>query len=236
MTPSLLRVVLGALLALALLDGALSRPHAPRSGEQQQQHDQHGLGNELSARHPHRQHHRHHPHPHHARQLCGAELSNALSALCAGRGYNSPDNMAGSSASRHGHRGLVAECCHVGCTLSDLEHYCQPRKTPLVASQSTSESHEATAEEESDPRPETGNHIRPAVVEAEAEPPQRKEQKAPPQPTVVGAKGSSKINLPSENPSNMIQVGVLTSPLQQLQFRTPVTIPSRPQSNSLGSH
>ncbi|KAK3922179.1 Insulin-like growth factor I [Frankliniella fusca] len=222
---NLLRGVLGVLLALALLDGALSRPH--------EQHGQHGQRNELSVRHAHRPHHRHHAHR--PQQMCGKELSNALRHLCAGRGYNSPDNMPGSSSSRHGHRGLASECCHVGCTMDDLEQYCQPRKTPLVISQSTSESQEdATAEFESDPRTETGNHIRPAVVEAEAEPAQNddnQDQKAPPQPTVVGAKVGSKMSMPSFNASNMIQVGVLKSPLQ---FRTPVTIPSRHQLNSVG--
>lgn len=129
MSPILLRAVLGLVLAFALLEGVAvvdCRPHstdtapAPDSNPTAQD-----FGNQLGTRH-HNHHHssRHHHHqPGHAghghgvrhrsavtarskQQLCGSKLSDALRAICAGRGYYSPaDNGPGESE-------LLSPLCH----------------------------------------------------------------------------------------------------------------------------
>ncbi|KAJ1529697.1 hypothetical protein ONE63_006452 [Megalurothrips usitatus] len=250
-----LRVVLGMLCALALLGGAMGRPHGPHGPHEphgtadasaasatrpQPQHEE-GLGNDLTARH-HRHHHhggggsgpsaatsasggssgspgrprlRHHPLRGSERHyLCGSNLSDALRSLCSGRGYNSPDSYSG--ASRHRNGGSVTECCLVGCSMRELEQYCQPLKTP--PSSSESESEEPADDMHSAPRT---NDIRPAAPSSQqtqqgqqGQHGQQTQQDQQGQqgtgmPTVVGGSGTGAQVDVANLGSGMIRVGTL---------------------------
>lgn len=58
-------------------------------------------------------------------RYCSKNLSNALSLVCMGRGYNEPSMNNGSNGESGG---VVRECCldSSGCSYYDLEKYCKP--------------------------------------------------------------------------------------------------------------
>ncbi|XP_034249776.1 uncharacterized protein LOC117650445 [Thrips palmi] len=211
-----LRMAMAVLLAMALLEGALARPHSPDPEQ-----------NQLPPIRHHKQHHRHGAHGLHGRhhielerrQLCGRNLSEALRLLCAGRGYYSPDSASGSS-SRHGDTGVATECCSQGCSQQELELYCQPRKNaaPLALSDSSPETTEDPDSASLDSAHQA-NHIRHSMEAAGS---------ADNKPTVVGGKVSSDMAAMHFNVSEMIKVGTIPQ-----QHFIPVRIPLRHKSNSL---
>lgn len=72
-----------------------------------------------------------------ALQLCGQDLANALSIVCAENGYNKPfrqdpygspgdDQSYMVDMGRRMKRGIVDECCRTTCSWSTIESYCSP--------------------------------------------------------------------------------------------------------------